>query len=77
MQAFWISLEQDKQIIKFFQIVNKYLYLLMTNLNKMYMGIVSLSIPKNLLEKVDSYIQEQGFANRSEIIRQALRVYMS
>ena len=41
------------------------------------MGIVSLSIPKNLLEKVDSYIQEQGFANRSEIIRQALRAYMS
>jgi len=41
------------------------------------MGIVSLSIPKNLLEKVDSYIREQGFANRSEIIRQALRSYMS
>jgi CopG family nickel-responsive transcriptional regulator len=29
------------------------------------------------LEKVDSYIREQGFANRSEIIRQALRAYMS
>jgi CopG family nickel-responsive transcriptional regulator len=41
------------------------------------MSIVSLSIPKNLLEKVDSYIREQGFANRSEIIRQALRAYMS
>jgi CopG family nickel-responsive transcriptional regulator len=41
------------------------------------MSIVSLSIPKNLLEKVDHYIKEQGFANRSEIIRQALRAYMS
>ena len=41
------------------------------------MSIISLSIPKNLLEKVDQYIKEQGFANRSEIIRQALRAYMS
>ena len=41
------------------------------------MSIVSLSIPKNLLEKVDQYGKEQGFANRSEIIRQALRAYMS
>jgi CopG family nickel-responsive transcriptional regulator len=41
------------------------------------MSIVSLSIPKSLLDKVDHYIKEQGFANRSEIIRQALRAYMS
>ena len=41
------------------------------------MSIVSLSIPMNLLEKVDRYAKEQGFANRSEIIRQALRAYMS
>lgn len=41
------------------------------------MSIISLSIPKSLLEKVDHYIKEQGFANRSEIIRQALRAYMS
>jgi len=41
------------------------------------MSIVSLSIPKNLLEKVDQCVKEQGFANRSEIIRQALRAYMS
>jgi CopG family nickel-responsive transcriptional regulator len=41
------------------------------------MSIVSLSIPKSLLEKVDRYLKEQGFANRSEIIRQALRAYMS
>ena len=41
------------------------------------MNIISLSIPKSLLEKVDHYKKEQGFANRSEIIRQALRAYMS
>ena len=41
------------------------------------MSIVSLSIPRSLLEKVDQYVKEQGFANRSEIIRQALRAYMS
>jgi len=41
------------------------------------MSIVSLSIPKPLLEKVDNYIKEQGYANRSEVVRQALRAYMS
>jgi len=41
------------------------------------MSIVSFSIPKTLLEKVDQYLKEQGFANRSEMIRQALRAYMS
>ena len=41
------------------------------------MSIISLSIPKPLLEKVDNYIKEQGYANRSEIVRQALRTYIS
>jgi metal-responsive CopG/Arc/MetJ family transcriptional regulator len=41
------------------------------------MSIVSLSIPKTLLEKVDAYIKEQGYANRSEVLRQALRAYIS
>ena len=40
------------------------------------MSIVSVSIPKNLLENVDKYAKESGFANRSEIVRQALRTYM-
>jgi CopG family nickel-responsive transcriptional regulator len=40
------------------------------------MSIVSVSIPKNLLENVDKYAKERGFANRSEIVRQALRTYM-
>jgi len=44
---------------------------------RFHMGIISLSIPSNLLEKVDFYVKEQGFANRSEIIRQALRAYIS
>ncbi len=41
------------------------------------MSIISLSLPKSLLEKVDEYIQQQGYANRSEVVRQALRSYMS
>ncbi len=41
------------------------------------MAIISISIPDNLLEKVDSAIRQHGFANRSEIIRQALRAYMT
>lgn len=41
------------------------------------MTIISISIPDNLLEKVDQYIKEQGYQNRSEITRQALRVYIS
>lgn len=41
------------------------------------MSIVSLSIPKPLLKKVDTYVKEQGYANRSEVVRQALRAYMS
>jgi CopG family nickel-responsive transcriptional regulator len=40
------------------------------------MSIVSVSLPKNLLENVDKYAKERGFANRSEIVRQALRTYM-
>jgi CopG family nickel-responsive transcriptional regulator len=41
------------------------------------MTIVSLSIPDKLLERVDSSIEGEGFANRSEIIRQALRTFIA
>lgn len=41
------------------------------------MSIISLSLPKTLLDKVDEYIKQQGFANRSEVVRQALRAYIS
>ncbi len=41
------------------------------------MTIISISIPDNLLEKVDQYIKEQGYQNRSEIARQALRAHIS
>jgi CopG family transcriptional regulator, nickel-responsive regulator len=41
------------------------------------MSIISLSIPSALLEKIDTQIEEQGYANRSEIVRQALRSYLS
>lgn len=38
--------------------------------------IISVSVPENLLERVETSIKEQGFANRSEIIRQALRAFV-
>jgi CopG family nickel-responsive transcriptional regulator len=41
------------------------------------MSIVSFSIPKPLLEKIEAYIKEQGYANRSEVVRQAIRAYIS
>jgi CopG family nickel-responsive transcriptional regulator len=40
-------------------------------------SIISLSIPKTLLSQIDQYAKQQGFANRSEIVRQALRAYLS
>ena len=40
------------------------------------MTVVSLSVPDALLEKVDSMIKERGFASRSEIVRQAVRLFL-
>ena len=40
------------------------------------MTVISLSIPDALLEQVDSTINERGFASRSEITRQALRMFL-
>jgi len=41
------------------------------------MTIISVSVPEKLLERVESFRKEQGFSNRSEIIRQALRTFIS
>ncbi len=40
------------------------------------MTIISVSIPEALLEQVDATISERGFASRSEITRQALRLFL-
>ena len=40
------------------------------------MTVISLSIPEVLLEQMDSAITERGFASRSEITRQALRLFL-
>jgi CopG family transcriptional regulator, nickel-responsive regulator len=42
-----------------------------------YVTVISVSVPEKLLERVEDSIKEQGFANRSEIIRQALRTYIT
>jgi len=41
------------------------------------MTIISVSVPEKLLQRVETSIKEQGFANRSEIIRQALRTLIT
>lgn len=41
------------------------------------MTIISVSVPEQLLERIETSIQEQGFANRSEIVRQALRSFLT
>ena len=38
--------------------------------------IISVSVPEKLLDHVEASIKEQGFANRSEIVRQALRTFI-
>ena len=40
------------------------------------MTIISLSIPEALLNQVDAAIADRGFASRSEITRQALRLFL-
>ena len=41
------------------------------------MTIISLSIPDSLLEQIEEAIKEKGFVSRSEIARQALRMYLT
>lgn len=38
--------------------------------------VISVSVPEKLLERVENSIGEQGFASRSEIVRQALRAFI-
>jgi len=40
-------------------------------------AVISISVPEKLLERVENSIREQGFGNRSEIIRQALRAFIT
>ena len=40
------------------------------------MAVISVSVPEKLLERVEKSIKELGFANKSEIIRQALRTFI-
>ncbi len=41
------------------------------------MPIISVSLPKVLLERIDEYAGKYGYTGRSEFIRQALRDYIS
>lgn len=41
------------------------------------LGIISLSLPDELLEKLDAILGEERDASRSEVVRQAVRNYIS
>ncbi|MCL9816241.1 CopG family ribbon-helix-helix protein [Natronocalculus amylovorans] len=41
------------------------------------MAVVSVSMPDNLLEAVDTYAEQQGYSGRSEIIRAGVRSVLS
>jgi CopG family nickel-responsive transcriptional regulator len=66
------------KFIKFLMILNKINLSRTCKVNKLVfnMTIISISVPEKLLERVETSIKEEGFANRSEIVRQALRTYI-
>ena len=41
------------------------------------MSIISLSLPNELLEELDTVLGEERGANRSEVVRQAVRMYLT
>jgi CopG family nickel-responsive transcriptional regulator len=67
-----------KKFIKLLQDVNKIYLSVDVEFNNLVrdMTVISVSVPEKLLEHVENSIKEQGFSNRSEIIRQALRAFI-
>ncbi len=41
------------------------------------MVIVSLSLPKSIVEKIDKAIEEKGFRNRSDFVRKSIEYHLS
>lgn len=41
------------------------------------MTVISLSLPDPLIKQIDQNMKEKGFVSRSEIVRQALRLYLT
>lgn len=41
------------------------------------LSIISLSLPKELLSELDAILGEERYASRSEVLRQAVRMYVS
>ena len=68
----------NKEFIKLLQDFNKIYLSKSVDFNNLVrdMTVISVSVPEKLLEHVENSIKEQGFANRSEIIRQALRAFI-
>ena len=75
---FCYSVYTTKKFIKLLQDFNKKYLSKSVDFNNLVrdMTVISVSVPEKLLEHVENSIKEQGFANRSEIIRQALRAFI-
>ena len=41
------------------------------------MGVVSISMPDELEERIDTFVEEHGYTGRSEIVREAVRNLLS
>ena len=41
------------------------------------MPIISISVPKSLLQAIDEYVRLQGYTGRSELIRDAVREFVA
>ncbi len=41
------------------------------------MVIVSLSLPKSIVEKIDKAVEEKGFRNRSDFVRKSIEYHLS
>ena len=41
------------------------------------MSTINISLPKGMVEKIDRIVKEQGYASRSELVRDAVRSFFS
>lgn len=44
-----------------------------TDCNQLYMAVVSISMPLELLDYVDEFVEDEAYTGRSEVVREACR----
>jgi metal-responsive CopG/Arc/MetJ family transcriptional regulator len=38
---------------------------------------ITIKLPKNLVEKIDEVLEQQGYASRAELVKDAVRAYLA